>query len=208
MIMCEELEVYLQNPQKRVLFKAPLLRFTQGHRYAIMGPSGCGKSVLTKYLAGLLPGSATKLKFGSKGFTKSRSILYLPQDSKDSILPWRNTFDVLHNKESALVDVLGLSENFKRRQYPKNMSGGELRRLALGELLSMGEREFLILDEPLNGLDEDLRGKCSQAINFYMSKYPKTCLIFVTHYQQEKESLNAELIRCVTRDNMGVFEHE
>ena len=206
--MCENLEVYLQKPQRRILFKAPFLRFTPGHRYAIMGPSGCGKSVLTKCLAGLLPSSGTKLEFNYQRLERTSNILYLPQDSKDSVLPWRSTFDVFAHKDSALVDVLGLSDNYRRRQLPKNMSGGELRRLALGELLSMGEREFLILDEPLNGLDEDLRGKCSQAINLFMSDYPRACLIFVTHYQQEKDDLKAKAIRCVYKDNMRVFEHE
>ena len=208
MIICKNLQAFLLKPQQSLLFKAPSLQFAPGGRYAIMGPSGCGKSVLTKYLAGLLPNPATKLMFTFEKIELNHKILYLPQDSKDSVLPWRNTSDVFKKNNSQMLDILGLRDNYDKKQFPKEMSGGELRRLALGELLSKGERDALILDEPLNGLDEDLRGRCSQAINLFMERYPKTCLIFVTHYQQEKAELQASEIRCISdTSRTRIFDH-
>ena len=204
MMTCKDLKVRLRSTNE-LLFIAPSLRFRPGERYAIMGPSGCGKSVLTKYLAGLLPKKNNDILFFPATPPKVSSLLYLPQDSRDSVLPWRNTKDVFKNNED-LLQTLGLKENFNKRQYPKRMSGGELRRLALGELLTKGERSFIILDEPLNGLDEDLRSRCTKAIKDYTSRFPSTCLIFVTHYQQEREQLKASLVHF--NNEAKEFAHE
>lgn len=207
MIICNNLLAYLVKPSRVHLFQAPLLRFKPGGRYAIMGPSGCGKSVLTKYLAGLLPDQENQILFDVGNFKSPRTMLYLPQDSRDSVRPWLNTRDIFRNASLDILDILGLRENFNKRQYPRNMSGGELRRLALGDLLIKGERDALILDEPLNGLDENLRGRCTEAINHFMKKYPQTCLIFVTHYRQEVDELRASEIRCISINGTKEFVH-
>lgn len=205
MISCQGLEAFLLKPTKSLLFTASL-ELLPGKRYAVMGPSGCGKSVLTKYLAGLLPDKSSETTFRHQSFRQASSILYLPQDSKDSVLPWRSAREVF-KRNCSLVKTLGLQYSVDKCQYPRTMSGGELRRLALGELLVMGERKALILDEPLNGLDEDLRGRCAQAINEYMNSNPSTCLIFVTHYQQERDELEADLIKYVRKGHSGEFCH-
>jgi len=139
----------------------------------LMGASGAGKSTLLKAcsgwsdrLAGSIRIQFPETQHPARDGTVHDTVL-MPQDSMDLILPW---YQVQRNLEIAasfskiptplsvvqkFASLLGLTQNHMKR-HPKEISGGERRRLALGMAILRGAR-LLLLDEPFTGLDFDLR---------------------------------------------------
>ncbi len=118
---------------------------------ALNGPSGCGKSTLLRILAGL-----EQPEGGTLGDVPPQQTALLFQD--DRLLPWRRAAqqltDVLPRERWGevprlleLVELTGEEERF-----PRELSGGMGRRLALGRCLALEARLYL-LDEPFAGVD-------------------------------------------------------
>lgn len=118
---------------------------------ALNGPSGCGKSTLLRILAGL-----EQPEGGTLGDFPPQQTALLFQD--DRLLPWRRAAqqltDVLPRERWGevprlleLVELTGEEERF-----PRELSGGMGRRLALGRCLALEARLYL-LDEPFAGVD-------------------------------------------------------
>lgn len=136
--------------QKQVLssFNA---EFPRGSVTAIMGASGCGKTTLLRIIAGLEKADSGEL-FG----VDVGRISFLFQD--DRLFPWltakQNVEVVIKgNKELAveLLTALGLKNELN--SYPAQLSGGMCRRVAIARALAY-DRDVLLLDEALRGLDE------------------------------------------------------
>jgi ABC-type multidrug transport system, ATPase component len=83
-----------------------------------------------------------------------------------------------------LVELVSLGEKAKSRV--KNLSGGQLQRLALITAL-VNEPEIIFLDEPTTGLDPQARRYVWQIIET-LKKQGKTILL-TTHYMEEAERL-------------------
>ena len=122
---------------------------------ALSGPSGCGKTTLLRCLAGLLPCTVRTLELPERPV-----ILF----QADRLLPWRTAeqhmTDVLPRARwgeagewLALVELEG-----EGAHYPRELSGGMRRRLALARALACGGGLYL-LDEPFTGVDEARAGR-------------------------------------------------
>jgi ABC-type glutathione transport system ATPase component len=145
-----------------------------GEIFGIVGESGSGKSTLGKTLAGILRNSGGEMLFGDDVEPAAldrrnlwrRKIQYLHQDSAAALDPWwrigRTLQEplIIHRISTpkdrdtlvdGILDAVGLDQSFKRR-YPHELSGGQLRRIALARMLILSPR-LLILDEPTAGLD-------------------------------------------------------
>lgn len=134
----------------------------------IAGANGSGKTALMRHSIGLLAPTSGKVLFRGKDLRKClrvarRSIGLVFQDADnqfvgDSVLddarfglenlglPAR---EVEERSEAALREA-GLWE--KREHGPRQLSGGEKRKLAIAGVIAMGA-EMLILDEPFANLD-------------------------------------------------------
>lgn len=143
----------------------------------LLGGSGAGKSMLASALTGLLPENAA-ISHGDIIYKnicipgsrlhelRGKEIVYLPQDASAALNPTlkikNHLPDKNKNKSAAFAEILAsLAFPFPDRilnSYPFQLSGGEKKRcvLALGLLL---QPPLLILDEPTDNLDEDLRGE-------------------------------------------------
>jgi ABC-type multidrug transport system ATPase subunit len=175
---------------KTTVLKEVDLMAKQGECIAIMGPSGSGKSTLLKVIANLINRKSPKVDFagavvvsgpvGNLGYPK---IGYMAQESKDVVVPWKKVVRVLPDRE--LLDALELQDHAEK--WPATLSGGQLRRLALGYVLS-SDRDIFLLDEPLTGMDIDIREKMRQLIDNKVEK-KKDILLFITHYLEEAEFL-------------------
>ena len=119
-----------------------------------VGPSGCGKSTLLRILAGLdqnFEGTVSRAQEGRIGM-----VFQEPR-----LLPWRSVYDNVRlaapladeAKLAALFAVLELSAH--RSHFPGELSLGLARRVALARAFAV-EPDFLILDEPLASLDDNL----------------------------------------------------
>ncbi len=139
---------------------------------ALTGPSGAGKSTLLRLIAGLDRPDRGHIRLAEETWTDSAGGRHLPaharpvglvfQDSRlFSHLSVAGNLAYAERRRPALrdsvpfgqvVETLDLAPLLDRR--PASLSGGEQRRVALGRTLLAGPR-WLLLDEPLTGLDRD-----------------------------------------------------
>ena len=76
-------------------------------------------------------------------------------------------------------------------QFPKELSGGMQRRVALARAMAFGG-DVLLLDEPFKGLDEALRARIAGRIR---GVFPLTVLS--VHDETEAELMDADIVRMV-----------
>ena len=169
----------------KILFENIGFNINEGDKIALIAPNGTGKTSLMRILAG-------KDKSDSGGrimFLKDIKIAFLEQeypfDGEKSIFQ-----QIMSSSEEFTKDldqehlweyerrVLKFLTNFNLPnpdQKMKELSGGEVKRVALTQMLAT-EAEFFIMDEPTNHLDID-------AIEFlegYLSR-SRCTLLMVTH---------------------------
>jgi ABC-type nitrate/sulfonate/bicarbonate transport system ATPase subunit len=154
------------------------IRLANGEVAAIVGPSGCGKTTLLRIVVGLdhdFEGSLTLPAHGRLGV-----VFQEPR-----LLPWRTVEENLRlaapQASDAAIEVLfatlGLAEH--RRHYPRELSLGLARRVALARALAV-EPELLVLDEPFVSLDAALAARLRAELVELVSRRPVTTLL-VTH---------------------------
>jgi len=137
-----------------------------GSFVSLVGPSGSGKSSLLRAVIGLQrPLSGTV----ETGLAPSQ-IGILFQD--DALLPWKTarenvalglTFNGMVRGKAlaeadawlARLDLAGLGDRFPRR-----LSGGQRKRVALAQVLAMRPK-LMLMDEPFASLDAIVRGERS-----------------------------------------------
>ncbi|MCY4180820.1 MAG: molybdenum ABC transporter ATP-binding protein [Litoreibacter sp.] len=139
---------------------------------ALFGPSGSGKTSVIRAIAGLLKADEAFIRVGDRVLTDTargvlvkpheRRVGYVFQDAR--LFPHLN---VLQNLEygarggrpanwDAVLDVLGIGALLERS--PRDLSGGEAQRVAIGRAL-MSAPDILLLDEPLSALDAPRRAE-------------------------------------------------
>ena len=202
--------VTLKNLYKRfdhfVAVKDVNLEITDGEFLVLVGPSGCGKSTTLKMIAGLEDVSEGTIHIGTKDVThlepKDRNIAMVFQNY--ALYPH---MDVYHNMSFGLrvrkVDpaeidrrvkevscILGLEELLKRK--PKQLSGGQMQRVALGRAIIRNPDVFLF-DEPLSNLDAKLRVKMRFEIARIHNDL-KCTTVYVTHDQVEAMTLGDRIV--------------
>ena len=169
----------------KILFEKIGFNINEGDKIALIAPNGTGKTSLMRILAG-------KDKSDSGGkimFLKDIKIAFLEQEYDFD--PEKTIFDQIMS--SSVEFTKGLDQEhlweYERRvvkfltnfnladpeQLMKELSGGEVKRVAITQMLAT-EAEFFIMDEPTNHLDID-------AIEFlegYLSR-SRCTLLMVTH---------------------------
>jgi len=135
----------------KVLFENISFNINEGDKIALVAPNGTGKTSLLRILAGTDKSDTG----GSIKFLKDIRIAFLEQEyayNPANTIAER-VFDGDFERELAIKRILselGLDPSRKM----SSLSGGEVKRVAIAELLSTGA-EFLIMDEPTNHLDVD-----------------------------------------------------
>jgi len=132
----------------------------KGEIYGLIGENGAGKSTLMKMIAGLVEPSGSIELFGNFvpqteryriGCVIESPALYAELTAKQNLEVFRKAYG-LSSKESVqqILKQVGLSQY--ENKIVKKFSLGMKQRLAIGVAL-LGNPDFLILDEPINGLD-------------------------------------------------------
>jgi NitT/TauT family transport system ATP-binding protein len=165
---------------------------------SLVGPSGSGKSSLLRAVIGLQQPS-----MGTVEPEVERSqIGMLFQD--DALLPWKSAREnvalglgfhgVEHAAALAQADDwlarLGLA-GFEHR-FPRHLSGGQRKRVALAQVLAMKPR-LLLMDEPFASLDAQTREAMQEELLQIWTKAGKTVL-FVTHQIDEAIFLSDRVV--------------
>ena len=169
----------------KILFEKIGFNINEGDKIALIAPNGTGKTSLMRILAG-------KDKSDSGGkimFLKDIKIAFLEQEYDFD--PEKSIFDQIMSSSKEFTADLDQEHlwEYERRvvkfltnfnlsdpdQKMKELSGGEVKRVAITQMLAT-EAEFFIMDEPTNHLDID-------AIEFlegFLSR-SRCTLLMVTH---------------------------
>ncbi len=139
------------------------LNIDSGEFVSILGPSGCGKSTLLRLASNLVqPNNGTV----NHNLEEKLSIGFVFQNP--TLMPWRNVLEnvllplELNKKNSSKEEALLLLERVglkdKEKNYPHELSGGQMMRVSIARSLING-CNLLLLDEPFAALDEITRRK-------------------------------------------------
>lgn len=142
------------------------MHIDRGDIYGFVGENGSGKTTVIRLITGLIyPQGGSFRLFGTKNTSKqigaARSrigaivetpSIYLNMSAYDNL---KQQCILLGKPEDRILPVLtdvGLEELYDNSKRAGNFSLGMRQRLGIAMAL-LGEPEFLILDEPMNGLD-------------------------------------------------------
>ena len=160
-IICQTTELCKSYKNSHVLQNIDL-SINRGEIYGLIGENGAGKSTLIRILTGLafqssgvvtLFGKTENLRYerAKIGCTVEMPALYKDMTAKQNLEIQRVQRGITGKKCIAkTLELVGLDDTQKKKV--NDFSLGMKQRLALAVAL-LGEPEFLILDEPVNGLD-------------------------------------------------------
>jgi len=200
------------SPEKSVI---PPYRdcWEQGLIHSLIGPSGCGKSTLLYLIAGLLYTSSGEIRIQGEiprpGRRQTGIIL-----QNHGLFPWKTAWQNLalgleirgekkkgiQDKVARILKTLGLEG--REHSYPKELSGGEKQRLAIGRALVL-KPDLLLLDEPFSALDamsrERLQDHLWELQHEHSSDRPELTVVLVTHSIEEAVFLS---------DRIHIMDHQ
>ena len=188
------------------------LEIADGELVVFVGPSGCGKSTTLRMIAGLEEPTGGEIWIGDRPVTRleprDRNVAMVFQN--DALYPQKTVYANLsfglkmRGVDSAEIDrrvrsaasLLGLEPLLERK--PKQLSGGQMQRVALGRAL-VREPDVFLLDEPLSNLDAKLRVRMREEIGRLHGEIG-TSMVYVTHDQIEAMTLGHRIV--VMRDGL------
>ena len=173
---------------------------------AIIGPSGCGKSTLLKIINGL------ETEYSGDVLLNGINVNNIPVNKGDIVLMFQDNLlfphmTIFENIEFSLKmkkypkhEIKKMVEEVARdihledklNKYPKELSGGQQRRVALARAV-ISKPKLLLLDEPFTGLDKEIKLEIMNLVKIIREKYD-TSIVFVTHDLSEAEYLEAKCI--------------
>ena len=168
-----------------------------GEFISILGHSGCGKSTLLRLIAGLEEQTKGTIKINGEIIsddkfqtpTEKRGLGLVVQEK--ALFPHlsvlKNTSFGIKNNEAGRSKAMDLLELFEvshlASKYPNEISGGEQQRVALARALAP-EPIILLLDEPFNALDEELKNNLHNETKKIIEEKNLTVLM-VSHDRNE-----------------------
>lgn len=139
----------------------------QGQTVALLGPSGIGKTQLFRCIAGLQRPTSGMVRLKDETHPVISGDVGVVQQSYP-LLQHRTIMGNLKlvcKDEPRIVSFLtrfGLLEHAKK--YPVQLSGGQRQRVAIIQQM-IGDRHFLLMDEPFSGLDIIAKDNVIKLIN-------------------------------------------
>lgn len=166
----------------------------EGQFVSLVGPSGSGKSSILRAIVGLQRQSAGTVELA----VPAHEVGILFQD--DALLPWRTARENVllglrirgkppreAGAEAELwLDRLGLQGLSER--YPRSLSGGQRKRVALAQVLALRPR-LLLMDEPFASLDAIVRHRITEDVLALVER-ERISILLVTHDLEEAQALS------------------
>ena len=182
------------------------VEFKDGDLTVLVGPSGCGKTTLLRMVAGLEDPTSGNIYIGD------RRVNDVPPWHRDTAMVFQNyalyphmtVFDNIAYPLRFAASRNGISSrasstrlpcwawvNLLRRK-PRELSGGQMQRVAVGRAIVRRPGVFL-MDEPLSNLDAKLRVEMRAELKRLQEDLGVTT-IYVTHDQAEAMTMADTLI--------------
>ena len=193
------------------------LQVHDGEFMVFVGPSGCAKSTLLRMIAGLESISGGELRIGERVVNdlapKQRGIAMVFQNY--ALYPHMRVYDNLAfglrlagtpkaDVERRVREAARLLEmEHLLDRYPKQLSGGQAQRVAVGRAI-VKKPDVFLFDEPLSNLDAKLRASMRVRLTelhrtLKESGQPAT-VIYVTHDQVEAMTMGERI--CVLKEGV------
>lgn len=171
----------------------------------LFGPSGAGKTSVLNMVAGLIEPDRGHVRVGGEALfdaalgvnvsPEHRRAGYVFQDAR--LFPHlRVRGNLLYGRRDGGLDVddtialLGIAHLLDR--WPRTLSGGEARRVAIGRAL-LSDPAFLLLDEPLSSLDRARREEIMGLLERLRDALGLPILM-VTHDREEAARLGSRIV--------------
>ncbi|MEC7668290.1 MAG: sn-glycerol-3-phosphate ABC transporter ATP-binding protein UgpC [Pseudomonadota bacterium] len=191
------------------------LEVKEGEFMVLVGPSGCAKSTTLRMIAGLETVTGGEIRIGDQVVNDlvpgKRGIAMVFQNY--ALYPHmkvrrnlsfglrlkRQPKDQIEQSTQVVSNILEIEELLDR--LPKQLSGGQAQRVALGRAL-IKEPDVFLFDEPLSNLDAKLRASMRVRITDLHKRLrsegrPAT-VVYVTHDQVEAMTMGDRI--CVMKD--------
>jgi len=181
------------------------LKIDSGKFLVLLGPSGCGKTTTLRMIAGLEIQDEGDIYFGDRLVNevepRERKLAMVFQNY--ALYPHMTVYDnisfplrikkVPHEKIRQRVQEVASTLRIEALldRKPKQISGGEAQRVALGRSLIV-DSDVLLMDEPLSNLDAKLRMQMRSELILLHRQLKKTT-IYVTHDQIEAMTIGEEI---------------
>ncbi len=170
---------------------------------AIMGSSGSGKSTLMKLLLNIekpLSGTISMDPVNPVfSYVPQEAVLFEHLSIKNNAryFQFAGAFKRRFNESlyEELVKSLGLEEVVNSKKSVLELSGGQKQRLSLLRALSI-EPDFLLLDEPCNGLDAEVKRSFLNKLREITQRYGLSVL-YITHHKLETQLIADEVVYLV-----------
>lgn len=194
------MELQIQNLNKSFdglsVFSDFNLTLNENTITCILGPSGCGKTTLLNIIGRVVePDGGSFIGFENKVFS------YIFQEPR--LLPWKT---VRGNIEFVLGSTLSPTERKAEAEqliehvqldgfanyYPSQLSGGMRQRVSIARAFAC-KSDIILMDEPLNGLDYNLKQSMTKWFS-QIWKEDRRTVIFVTHNVDEAVLLGDEIV--------------
>lgn len=172
----------------------------------LFGPSGAGKTSLLNMVAGLIRPARGHIRVGPRTLFDSARGIDLPPEARRAgyvfqeprLFPHlRVRANLLYGRRrgeavdfDGIVALLGIGALLDR--WPRTLSGGEAKRVAIGRAL-LSAPDFLLLDEPLASLDRARREEIMGLLERLRADTGLPILL-VTHDREEAERLGDRIV--------------
>jgi len=187
------------------------LAVDDGRFVSLVGPSGSGKSSLLRAVIGLQqPLSGTV----ENNLARSQvGILF--QD--DALLPWKTARDnvalgLIFNgteRSKALAEAEAWLERLALvgfgDRFPRHLSGGQRKRVALAQVLAM-KPKLILMDEPFASLDAIVRTRVVKDVVALVER-ERISVLLVTHDLEEALSLSDEVYLMSQGPRARITQH-
>lgn len=166
-----------------------------GKIYVLSAPSGQGKTTLLQLLNGTLrpiSGEITGLPQQTANLFQEPTLLPQLTAKENIMLGGAAYYDraILEQQSLRLLAAFQLEK--QAEMYPAALSYGQQQRVALVRAL-MFPAGLLLLDEPFNGLDVELRQLVARFLVEWQQEKQAT-VVFSSHHADEIKAMNAEVI--------------
>jgi lipopolysaccharide export system ATP-binding protein len=172
--------------KKRPVLRDVSLSVRRGEAVALLGPNGAGKTTSFYIMTGLIPADGGQISLDGQDITSlpmyrraRMGIGYLPQENsifrglsvEDNLRAVIQSQELNRDDQDALLEELlaEFSVTHLRRTPAMALSGGERRRVEIARALA-SRPHFILLDEPLAGIDPIAVGEIRELIKYLKAK--------------------------------------
>jgi multiple sugar transport system ATP-binding protein len=182
------------------------LEVRSGEFLILLGPSGCGKTTTIRLTAGLETPTSGRIYIGDQAVNdlppRDRNVAMVFQDYalyphftvyQNISFPLRvrkMSREEIDERINKVAAMLRITELLQRK--PKEISGGQAQRVALGRAM-VREPSVFLLDEPLSNIDAKLRIEMRAEL-VKLQRQLGTTTIYVTHDQEEAMTIGHRIV--------------